>query len=265
MRVLYVDQTGKLGGGEIALLPWLCSTAGKDMAVVLFEDGPFRNLLEEAGVTVEVIVQDKLKSVRRESGYRALFTAIPALLSLKKRLSKTARNFDVLYANSQKAFLLTTLCKQKNQCLVWHLRDILTADHFSGILRRIAVFAGNRFASVIIANSQATADSFVASGGNPEKIRVVHDGVSAGPFDAIDPAEIATVRRELLGAGNEQLIGVFGRLSPWKASIFSLRRSVPSPALRACWWVMHCSGKTCTQTHSDAGRASLISQDGLSS
>jgi glycosyltransferase involved in cell wall biosynthesis len=214
MKILYVDQTGQLGGGELALLPWL--QAHHDNAhVVLFEDGPFRSLLEDAGVAVTVLAQQNVKTIRRESGLSSILSTLPAFTSLRSRLAKLAAGFDVLYANSQKAFLLSAFARRRGQPLIWHLRDILTADHFSSTLRRIAIFAGNHFATLIIVNSQATADALIAAGGHAHKIRVVHDGVSPLPFDSVEPKTIAALRSEI-GSGTHPTIGVFGRLSPWK-------------------------------------------------
>lgn len=214
MKILYVDQTGQLGGGELAILPWLRAHS-EGAHVVLFEDGPFRPLIEECGIPVDVFTLDTLKGVRRESGVRSILSALPAFASLRGRLAGLAAGFDLLYANSQKAFLLAALSKRRGQPLIWHLRDILTAEHFSPILRKLAVFAGNRYASVIIANSHATAESFVAAGGLRHKVRVVHDGIDPQPFDSIAPEAIAALRKEI-GSESSSMIGIFGRLSPWK-------------------------------------------------
>jgi len=214
MKILYVDQTGQLGGGELAILPWLRAHP-EDARVVLFEDGPFRLLVEECSIPVDVFALNTLKGIRRESGVTSILSTLPAFASLRNRLRKLAGGFDILYANSQKAFLLAALSKHRGQPLIWHLRDILTAEHFSPILRKVAVFAGNRYASVIITNSHATAESFIAAGGLRHKVRVVHDGVGAGPFDSIDSEAVANLRKEI-GTGLSPTIGVFGRLSPWK-------------------------------------------------
>ncbi|SNT37320.1 Glycosyltransferase involved in cell wall bisynthesis [Granulicella rosea] len=214
MKILYVDQTGKLGGGELALLPWL-EHAPKDAAVVLFDDGPFRQLIASIGIPVQVLSLASLKGVRRESGFGKLLSTLPALWNLRTRLARIAMGYDLLYANSQKAFLVSALARRKGQPLVWHLRDILTAEHFSPMMRRVAVTAGNRWATVIVVNSQATADALIASGGRAARIRVVHDGVSPAPFDRVDPATVARLRAEI-GAQGKPLIGLFGRLSPWK-------------------------------------------------
>jgi glycosyltransferase involved in cell wall biosynthesis len=232
MKILYVDQTGQLGGGELSLLDWL-RISPQSATVVLFEDGPFRALLEELGVAVEVLPLAALKEVRRESGLWRLLTTVPAWLSLRTRLAQAAGQADLLYANSQKAFLLSAFARRSGQPLIWHLRDILTGEHFSPILRRIAVFTGNRFATAIIVNSKATADAFVAAGGRPQLLREVPDGVSARPFDEVDPKTVKLLRQEIC-APDKILIGVFGRLAEWKGQHILLEAIVNLPDVHLC-------------------------------
>jgi glycosyltransferase involved in cell wall biosynthesis len=232
MNISYIDQTGQLGGGELSLLDWL-RVSPQDARVILFEDGPFRPLLEELGIPVEVLPLAGLKEVRRESGSLKLISTLPALLSLRKRLAERALQADVLYANSQKAFFLAAFAKRARQPLVWHLRDILTGDHFSPILRKLAVTAGNRFATAIIVNSKATADAFVAAGGRAEKIREVPDGVSARPFDEVNPDTVMRLRQELCPPG-KTMVGVFGRLAEWKGQHILLEAAVGLPDVHIC-------------------------------
>ena len=125
MNVLYLDQSGQLGGGEIALLPWLCVQRDHSL-VVLFEDGPFREHLEREGVPVQVVPMDGLKEVRRGAGWRSAFSALPALLRTRAAMRRIARNHDVLYANSMKALMVAALIRRRRQPVVWHLRDILS-------------------------------------------------------------------------------------------------------------------------------------------
>jgi glycosyltransferase involved in cell wall biosynthesis len=232
MNVLYIDQTGQLGGGELSLLDWL-RVSPQDASVVLFEDGPFRPLLEELAIPIEVLPLASLKEVRRESGSLKLVSTLPALLSLRKRLAERALQADVLYANSQKAFFLAAFAKRAGQPLVWHLRDILTGDHFSPILRKLAVMIGNRFATAILVNSKATADAFVAAGGCAEKLREVPDGVSARPFDDVDPDTVMRLRQELCPPG-KIMVGVFGRLVEWKGQHILLEAAVALPDVHIC-------------------------------
>ncbi len=232
MKILYIDQTGQLGGGELSLLDWL-RLSPQNARVVLFEDGPFRPMLEELGIPVEVLPLAALKEVRRESGLWKLLSTVPAWISLRRRLAQAARQADVLYANSQKAFLLSAFARRSGQPLVWHLRDILTGEHFSPVLRRIAVSAGNRFATAIIVNSKATADAFVAAGGRHDLLREVPDGVSARPFDEVDPETVTRLREELCPP-RKILVGVFGRLAEWKGQHILLEAIVNLPDVHLC-------------------------------
>ena len=232
MKILYIDQTGQLGGGELSLLDWL-RLSPQNARVVLFEDGPFRPMLEELGIPVEVLPLAALKEVRRESGLWKLLSTVPAWLSLRRRLAQAARQADVLYANSQKAFLLSAFARRSGQPLVWHLRDILTGEHFSPVLRRIVVSVGNRFATAIIVNSKATADAFVAAGGRHDLLREVPDGVSARPFDEVDPDTVKRLCGELCPP-EKILVGVFGRLAEWKGQHILLEAIVNLPDVHLC-------------------------------
>ncbi|MDE1178852.1 MAG: glycosyltransferase [Edaphobacter sp.] len=214
MKVLFVDQTGQLGGGELSLLDIVKGTS-HTAEVVLFSDGPFRKLLEEIPVPVHLLSAGNAADVRREAGISALLSAIPSFLKLRNKLAEIAKDFDVIYANSQKAFIVSALARRPGQPLIWHLRDMLQAEHFSSLVRLVAVFAGNHAADLIVANSQATLDSLVASGGDREKSIVIYNGISPAPFDAITNQMVDDLRTEF-GWQGKFVVGAFGRLSPWK-------------------------------------------------
>ena len=214
MKTLFVDQCAQLAGGELNLYDFLRS-APEGASVVLFEDGPFRNLLENLRVPVSVLPLSAIGTVRRGAGLGAITRVLWAVIELRCRLSAMAADFDVLYANSQKAFLLSVLARRKGQPLVWHLHDMLVPEHFSTRLRKLAVFAGNHFASVIVVNSRATANAYIDAGGRADKLRVVYCGLDAGLFDRADLAKVAALRKEL-GTGERYTVAVFGRLAEWK-------------------------------------------------
>jgi glycosyltransferase involved in cell wall biosynthesis len=92
---------------------------------------------------------------------------------------------------------------------------MLTAEHFSPLIRRAAVLAGNLSASTIIANSVATRDSFLEAGGRADKTVVIYNGFSPEPFDRVQPSETDSLRAGL-GLTGKFVVGAFGRLTPWK-------------------------------------------------
>jgi len=226
---MYVDQTGQLGGGELSLLDFIDHSTHY-AEVALFADGPFRVAIENLGVTTHLIRDGSIGKVRRTAGICSALAALPALIRMTRHLRQLTTSFDILYANSQKAFLVCTLARHRGQPLIWHLRDMLTAQHFSPVLRSLAVFLGNRFASVVITNSHATADAFVEAGGRRDKIRVVHNGISSENFDAVNEGMVSEIRLDL-GLEGKFLVGSFGRLSPWKGQHILLEAASRLPGV----------------------------------
>jgi len=170
-------------------------------------------------VPVEVLPLDpRAAGYEKAGGVRTQLAAAPAVLRQARRLAAMAREFDVIYTNTQKAFVIGAVAGAfARRPVVWHLRDMLTAGHFSNANRRVAVTLANRFARLVICNSQATADAFLAAGGRPgEKVRVVYNGIDPEPFDAVSDEDAAGVRHALEIPAEAFVVGVFGRLTPWK-------------------------------------------------
>lgn len=214
-RVLFVDHVGVLGGAELSLLDIARHHRARSR-VVLFEDGPFRERLEAAGVRVTVLpAPDALQTVGRDAGWWSDLTAVPGVLGQAWALARQARRYDLLYANSQKAMVVSALAGVlAGRPVVWHLRDLMSADHFSGLHRRATAWISTLFADRVIANSDATRDAFVRNGGPAGRTFTVHNGIDPAPFEEAVPAE--GLRQELGVAEDVPLVGVFSRLAAWK-------------------------------------------------
>lgn len=213
-KILFVDHTAVMGGAELCLVD--LATAYSDQSqVLLFQDGFLRNHLENLGVKVTIAkASKKMLNLRTSGGLNSLIT-IPELWKLAGQISQQAKDYDLILANSQKAFITAALATLRGSPpVLWYLHDILTAKHFSRVNRQIAVFLANRFAAKVLVNSQATGKAFVAAGGK-KLYDVVYNGFDAQKFDAVADEEIAKVRSEL-GIGNSPLVGLFSRLSYWK-------------------------------------------------
>ncbi len=213
-RVLALDHVGVMGGAELSMLD-IIAGLGADATVRLFADGPFREALERRGVDVRVLPMGALGDVRRESRGLSPFAALAAwrLAGVVAREAAPAR---LIYANSQKAFIVAALAARRAaRPVVWHLRDLLGPPHFSALNTRAAVTLANWRAARVITNSQATADAFVASGGERRLVRVVYNGVDAAPFDTITNEAALAIRVEC-APGAAFIMSVFGRLHEWK-------------------------------------------------
>jgi glycosyltransferase involved in cell wall biosynthesis len=214
--VLFVDQSGQPGGAELCLLDTVARLAGQHR-VCTFADGPFPDALRAAGVTTTVLAAGgRVHGVAKDAGLLAKARSAPATAGLVRRVTALARQHDLVWANTQKAFVVSAPAAWlARRPLVWHLHDILSADHFSPTNRKLVVALANRFAARVVANSKATADAFVACGGRGELTRVIPNGIDAGPFDAVSDGEAARLRDDL-GLAGVPVLGLFGRFAPWK-------------------------------------------------
>jgi glycosyltransferase involved in cell wall biosynthesis len=213
-RVLFVNHSAALGGAELSLLE-LAPAFAERCAVLLLADGPLRERLRSAGLPVELMpASPALLRVRRSGG--GGLAAAAALTQIGWRVAQRARAYDVIYANSQKAFIVAGLAAAlARRPLVYHLRDILSPEHFGPVNIRAAVWTANRLAGRVIANSQATAEAFIRSGGAAGKVRVVYNGIDPAPFEAVSNGAGESIRAEL-HIGDAPLVGIFGRFHPWK-------------------------------------------------
>ena len=230
--ILFIDHAGVLGGAELSLLD-LAAAFGDRAEVLLLADGPFRPALERRGVRVSVEPLGALKHVKKETRLPrpAAFTDA---VRIGRRVAKRAAPHKLIYANSQKAFVVAAAAGLlARRPVVWHLRDILASPHFSATNVRAAVTLANFRAARVIANSRATAEAFVAAGGRESLVRVVHNGIDPAPFDAVTPAAAAETRAGLGIPPGAFVVSLFGRFHPWKGQQVLLEALAALPRVHA--------------------------------
>jgi glycosyltransferase involved in cell wall biosynthesis len=209
MKILFLDQSGNLGGAELCLVdiakPWR-----DNCLVTLFADGPFKTLLDREHIPAQVLGTSGIK-VRKESSLLQGLNSLGQLIPLALKVAQLSRDCDLIYANTQKGAMASLLSRRP---LVYHLHDILSLEHFSATNLRLAVMLANRFASLVIANSEATQSAFVTAGGNPTRVNVVYNGFESTPY--VNCRKDRASLREQLGVESNFVVGHFSRLSPWK-------------------------------------------------
>jgi glycosyltransferase involved in cell wall biosynthesis len=213
MKILFLDQSGKLGGAELSLLDVAYPYRGESL-VGLFQAGPFDEALRKRGIPVQVLTH-RLPQIRKESNLWQSLGSLGQLLPLVATVARLSRHYQVIYTNTPKAFIVGAIASRlSRRPLVYHLRDILSAEHFSQTNLRLLVSLANRTATRVIANSQATRDAFIAAGGNPAIATVVYNGFDPEYYRP-QPEAVAQLRAEL-GLADKFVVGHFSRLSPWK-------------------------------------------------
>jgi glycosyltransferase involved in cell wall biosynthesis len=226
MKILFLDQSGKLGGAELSLTD-LAKPYRNHCLVGLFADGTFRELLEHQQIPVQVLTTEPIR-VKKDSGIFQSLDSMSSMLPLIFKVSQIARDYELIYANTQKALVVGAFASLfSHRPLVYHLHDILSPEHFSLTNRRIAVTLANRLASLVITNSQATQTAFIAAGGRSELTKVVYNGFEPNSYKT--QANAPHHFRKKLGLDGQFIVGHFSRLSPWKGQHILLEALTQCP------------------------------------
>jgi glycosyltransferase involved in cell wall biosynthesis len=226
MKILFLDQSGKPGGAELCLID-IAKPYRETSLVGLFADGSFKQLLQAQQIPVQVFATDAIQ-VRKESSLVQGLSSISSLLPLIIRVVQKAREFDLIYANTQKALVVGAIASfLSRRPLVYHLHDILSLDHFSKTNLTIAVTLANAQASLVIANSKASKTAFIEAGGRAEITEVVYNGFESELYRS-NQFNRSQVRQEL-GLDGRFVVGHFSRLSPWKGQHILLQALVSCP------------------------------------
>jgi glycosyltransferase involved in cell wall biosynthesis len=232
-RILFVCHTGALGGAEFVLMD-IAQHCRQRCHVALLADGPLRDALEAKGVSVSIIAaSEHMLGVTRDAAWSRSLRAVPATLSAARRLARLARRYDMLFATSQKAGVLAMIAgRLARRPVVWQLHDIVSAAHFAGLQRRVSVWLANVAARTVLANSGASQLAFCAAGGRRDLVRVLPIGIDPAPFLAVSDEQAAGLRAALFPAG-VTVVGLFGRLAPWKGQDVLINALADLPGVHA--------------------------------
>ena len=219
-RVLFVNHTAKAGGGEVALRLLIrhLNQAGIHPQLLLFEDGPMAELLRDDAEVHIFPLSDQIRNARKDTlGIKRLreIRVLGSVLSFAIRLSRMIRRLDVdvVHTNSLKADILGGIAARlAGKRVVWHVRDRIADDYLPRRAVRVFRLLARLIPHAIVANSYATLETLHLPKKSSKKISVIHDGY--------DFAELPTVETR---RGANLLVGLVGRISPWKGQDVFLR------------------------------------------
>jgi len=205
MRVLYVNHTDRVSGGEHSLLTLLGSLPSDVEPTVACPQGELAARLSEIGVE-HVPIQGTDGSLRLHALRTPQALLEMARAAAQVRAAARAHRADVVHANSIRAGLVATAATTAPPTVV-HVRDCLPPGAASALsLRAIGR------AQALIANSAHTRAGLGRVG---EGAHVVHNAVDLARFDAcvLDRGEA----RARLGLPSEgAVLAVVAQITPWK-------------------------------------------------
>jgi glycosyltransferase involved in cell wall biosynthesis len=118
--------------------------------------------------------------------------------------------------------------------VVWHLRDIVSDEHFGRVQRAIIKGCAKLGLAHVIANSHASAKVFSdLTSFDSSRIDVVHNGVDESPFRALARVPKEQLRAQIGLPQRAFLVGAFSRLARWKGQHVLLEALLHEPRAHA--------------------------------
>ncbi len=227
-RILFVDHTATMGGGEIALLNLVTHLDHSRFipVVLLCADGPLASRLIEAGIETHILpLAVSVAAVRKDSlGCATMLRGKDMARTLKyvlqvRRLVR-ALKIDLVHTNSLKADLIGGIAgRLAFKPVVWHVRDRIDNDYLPHQVVKLFRLLCRILPNYVVANSQATLNTLALPGTKQSaaiysgvefngRMRVVHDGINSD--------EHSNTAQRAKASSDSVRIGLVGRISPWK-------------------------------------------------
>ena len=241
--VLFFDHTAKMGGGEISLFNLVTHLDATrfEPVVVLASDGDLRQRLSALGIETHLLpLSSEVTGVRKDTLTGPGAVSPSQALEIARyvwRLRGFARRrgVDILHTNSLKADIIGALAgRLAGLPVVWHVRDRIADDYLPSMATRVFRVLCRVLPDHVVVNSAATLEALQLPAHRRARViynGIVHDGLpfhelldddgknppASDPATAPDSGDAAPV------AGSGPVIGLVGRISPWKGQDIFLR------------------------------------------
>lgn len=226
-RILFLDHTASLGGGEIALLHLVQAMDRRRYipVVVLFAAGPLADRLAEAGVETHVlllsprVVSSSKDGLGPASLLRLRDVAETGIYVFRLARFLRAQRAALVHTNSLKADIIGGLAARLAHIpVLWHVRDRIAADYLPQPVVVTFRYLCRILPDFVVANSHATLANLFLPRSRVLRTSVIHDGV---PSDLVSRDTLVSresglengTPRTSVDAGR---VGLVGRISPWK-------------------------------------------------
>jgi glycosyltransferase involved in cell wall biosynthesis len=216
-RVLYLNHTGQMSGGEHSLMLLLGGLPAEVLPILVCPEGP----LESAGKAADVpwvAVHGTAGSLRLHPVYTPAAVRDLMRAALEVRRAGDELSIDLIHANSIRAGLVAALAHRLGgPPVLAHIRDVLPSGAMSSMTTRLL----GAEADVIVANSEYTRMHLPIKDGRA-RTEVVHNPVDLDRFDR-GRVDTLPVRHELGLADGVRLLAVVAQITPWKGQDTAIR------------------------------------------
>jgi glycosyltransferase involved in cell wall biosynthesis len=230
-RILFVDHVNRiLGGAEVNLIELLSVLPRTDPTAVACACPPGSQLqaaLTPLGVPLhEYQLGASLNETRfvgRAPSIAVLWRSRTALKEARQRLRTVigdTRSEVVVSCTNKDHFAASAACRHHRIPSVWWVNDIVSSEFFSLPVRAAFLWQARRGAAHIITVSDYARQVLLKSGLPESRVSVIHNGIVPERYQN----GVRGALRTALGIpADEPLVGIAGRLTPWKGQDFFLR------------------------------------------
>jgi glycosyltransferase involved in cell wall biosynthesis len=230
-RILFVDHVNRiLGGAEVNLIELLSvlSRPSPDAAACACPVGSrLHDALKPLGIPLHdyslAASLNETRFVGRSPSIAILWRSRTALKEARQRLRTIIGETQaqiVVSCTNKDHFAAAAACRHHNIPSVWWVNDIVSAEFFSLPVRAAFMWQAKRGAARIITVSDYARQVLLKAGLPESRVSVIHNGIVPERYQGGARGEF---RRQLGVPEGEPLVGIAGRLTPWKGQDFFLR------------------------------------------
>ena len=229
-RILFVDHAlGPVGGAEVNLVELLSHPAARsqwDAQVACAPAGPLAATLARHGVIRHDYRNGE--SGDPEPARKGRIRSIFRLGDRRDRRAASARLRDIIAGFQPQAVVSCssrdhvaagTAAAESAVPSVWWMNEILSPDFFSWPARRSFASEALAHATRMVPVSAYGAQALIRAGLPPQRITVVHNGI---PLRDYRRSTSTLLRDQLRLTPGEPVIGLIGKVTPWKGQQFFL-------------------------------------------
>lgn len=221
-RVLFVDHTAELGGGELAMLNLVSHMDRRryEPIVLLFSDGPLVGRLKAARVPVHILpLSGSVVRAKKDGlGWRSLLRVGDVVRTAAQvlRLAKVIRRerATLVHCNSLKADIIGGLAgRLARRPVIWHVHDRIESGYLPSQVARFFRVVARWLPAAVVANSRST----LATLHLPPRF-----AATVAP-PGLRPEAFSVTRSSALADRSVVRIGIVGRIARWKGQDVFLR------------------------------------------